>query len=292
MNDCRRVAGFDPRSNKLPLNRWIVGATARAVASVTRGIEEYRFNEAANGAYDFVWGTFCDWFVELAKPVLSGEDEAAKAETRATAAFALDQILKLLHPFMPYVTEELWAETGKFGPSRDSMLVLARWPELAGLEDPEADAEINWLVALISGIRSVRTEMNVPVSAKLPLLVSGEDTQTRRRLEQAEALIARLARVESIASVGAIPRGSAQLILGEATFALPLGEVIDIEAEKSRLGKEAGKLDGEIADIDKKLNNAQFVAKAPGEVIEEQRSRRQDALERRAKIEAALARLS
>ena len=135
MNECRRVEGFDPKANTLPLNRWIVGATARGVAAVTKGIEDYKFNEAANAAYDFVWGTFCDWYVEFAKPVLMGENEAAKAETRATAAWALDQILKMLHPFMPFVTEELWAETGKVGPARDNLLILTEWPDLSGLED-------------------------------------------------------------------------------------------------------------------------------------------------------------
>src|SRR5690606_20477094 len=137
MNECRRVDGYDPRNNRLPLNRWIVGATARATAAVTRGIEEYKFNEAANSAYDFVWGTFCDWYVEFAKPVFSGTDEAAKAETRATAAWALDQILAFLHPFMPFVTEELWAETGKFGAPRTGVLALADWPNLDGLEDAD-----------------------------------------------------------------------------------------------------------------------------------------------------------
>src|SRR5690606_30521924 len=134
MNECRRVGSYDPRANRLPLNRWIVGATARAAAAVTRGIEDYKFNEAANAAHDFVWGTLCDWYVEFAKPVFNGDDDAAKAETRATAAWALDQILAILHPFMPFVTEELWAETGKFGPARDSLLILSQWPDLAGLE--------------------------------------------------------------------------------------------------------------------------------------------------------------
>ncbi len=168
MNECRRVAGYDPKANKLALNRWIVGATARGAAAVTKGIVEYKFNEAANSAYDFVWGTFCDWYVEFAKPVFNGEDEAAKAETRATAAWALDQILAILHPFMPFVTEELWEETGKFGTPRESMLILTEWPQLGGLEDAAADAELNWLIDVITNVRSVRSEMNVPASAKLP----------------------------------------------------------------------------------------------------------------------------
>ncbi|KFL25314.1 hypothetical protein JP74_20095 [Devosia sp. 17-2-E-8] len=292
MNECFRVEGYDPKANKVALNRWIVGATARAAASVTKAIEDYKFNEAANNAYDFVWGTFCDWYVELAKPVFMGEDAAAKAETRATAAWALDQILKILHPMMPFVTEELWGETGKVGPAREDLLVLTRWPDLSGLEDAEADAEIGWLIDLISAIRSIRTDMNVPVSAKVPLLVAGNNAETTRRMEAGSALISRLGRVEPISATASIPKGSAQFVIGEATWALPLEGIIDIAVERVRLDKEIGKLDGEIGGIDKKLGNEQFVAKAPEEVIEEQRQRREDAVARRDKIKQALARLS
>jgi len=292
MNECRRVEGFDPKANRLPLNRWIVGATARGAAAVTQGIVDYKFNEAANAAYDFVWGTFCDWYVEFAKPVLMGEDEAAKAETRATAAWALDQILAILHPFMPFVTEELWAETGKFGAPRQSMLILAEWPDLAGLEDPEADAELTWLIDVITNVRSVRSEMNVPAGAKLPLVVVGAGDVTLRRLVAGTSLITRLARLESISPQSTVPGESAQFVVGEATWALPLGGFIDIAVEKSRLEKEVTKLDGEVSQIDKKLGNEQFVAKAPEEVIDEQKARREAAIERRHHIVEALKRLS
>ena len=292
MNECRRVEGFDPKANRLPLNRWIVGATARAAAAVTQGITDYKFNEAANAAYDFVWGTFCDWYVEFAKPVLMGEDEAAKAETRATAAWTLDQILKVLHPFMPFVTEELWAETGKFGPARESQLILAEWPDLSGLEDTEADAELDWLIEVISNVRSVRSEMNVPAGAKLPLVVVGAGEETLRRLVAGTSLITRLARLEEISPQASVPSSSAQFVVGEATWALPLAGVIDLDAEKTRLAKEVAKLDADIAQIDKKLGNEQFVAKAPEEVIEEQRSRRDNAIDRRNRIAEALKRLS
>ncbi|HVW93314.1 MAG TPA: valine--tRNA ligase [Devosia sp.] len=292
VNECARVAGFDPHGVKHQLNRWIAGATARAVAEVTRGILDYKFNEAANAAYDFVWGIFCDWYVELAKPILTGEDEAARAETRATAAWALDQILKVLHPFMPFVTEELWAETGKTGPARENLLILSDWPELDGLGDAEADAELGFLIALISGIRSVRQEMNVPPSAKLDLAVIGALPDTMARLERQNGALTRLARLETVAAADAVPGSSAQIVVGEATYALPLAGVIDLAVEANRLSKEAGKLDGEIAGIDKKLGNEQFVAKAPEEVIEEQRTRRAEAVERRERILAALARLS
>ncbi|MFC3705954.1 valine--tRNA ligase [Devosia honganensis] len=292
LNEARRVADYDPRANRLPLNRWIVGATARALAEVRAGIEDYKFNEAANAAYEFVWGTFCDWYVEFAKPVFGGEDEAARAETRATAAWALDRILVMLHPMMPFVTEELWAETGKSGPARETMLILAEWPDLSGLEDSEADAELAWLIDVISNIRSVRAEMNVPAGARLQLVVTGAGEQTLARLVAGTALISRLARLEEISPRSEVPGESAQFVVGEATFALPLAGVIDLGAEKARLEKDIGKLDAEIAQIDKKLSNEQFVAKAPEEVIEEQKSRRDAAMARREKILEALKRLS
>ena len=292
LNECRRVEGYDPKKNELALNRWIVSATAKAVAAVTGSIEEYKFNEAANAAYDFVWGTFCDWYVELAKPLLSGEDADQKSETQATAAFCLDQILALLHPFMPFVTEELWAETAETGPARETMLIHAAWPNLKGLEDAAADAEMDWLIALVSGIRSVRTEMNVPAGAKVPLLVIGAGEETGTRIEAHLAALQRLARLESIEYTSDIPSESAQVVLGEATFALPLAGVIDIGAERIRLDKEIGKIDDETEKIDRKLGNPQFVAKAPPEVIEEQRSRRDEAVQRREKLVAALERLS
>jgi len=292
MNECRRVAGYDPKTNTLALNRWIVGATARALASVRTGIEDYKFNEAANSAYDFVWGTFCDWYVEFAKPVFMGEDEAAKAETRATAAWALDQILIMLHPIMPFVTEELWEETGKFGPARESMLITTEWPDLSGHEDAESDAELAWLIDVISNVRSVRAEMNVPAGARLQMVVTGAGEQTLSRLVAGTSLISRLARLEEISPRNEVPGESAQFVVGDSTFALPLAGVIDIAVEKARLEKEVGKLDGEIAQIDKKLGNEQFVSKAPEEVIEEQKSRREAAIERRTKIGEALQRLS
>ena len=223
--------------------------------------------------------------------MLQGEDAEAKAETQATAAHVLDDILKLLHPFMPFVTEELWAETGKFGPARDNLLIISDWPT-GGFEDPEADAELTWLIEVVSSIRSVRTEMNVPAGAKIPLLIIGAGADTGTRVESQLATLMRLARLESVDYASDAPKGSAQIIVGEATLALPLAGVIDIEVERARLTKEIGKEDAEIEKIDRKLGNEQFVAKAPPEVIEEQRERRQAAVERRERLAAALARLS
>ncbi|HTN61469.1 MAG TPA: class I tRNA ligase family protein, partial [Devosia sp.] len=201
-------------------------------------------------------------------------------------------ILAMLHPFMPFVTEELWAETGKTGPARQNMLILSEWPDLAGLEDAEANAELSWLIDVISNVRSVRSEMNVPASAKLGLVVVGAGEATLARLVAGTALITRLARLEDITPQATIPANSAQFVVGEATWALPLADFIDLSVEKARLQKEIGKLDGEIAQVDKKLGNEQFVAKAPEEVIDEQKARREAAIDRRNRIAEALKRLS
>ncbi len=292
MNDCKRIAGFDPKSVKNPLNQWIIGAAARAVADVTRTIEEYRFNESANASYEFVWNRFCDWYIELAKPLFGGEDEEAKAETRATAAFVLDQILKLLHPFMPFVTEELWAQTAQDGLPRDKMLIISAWPELGGLENENADKEISWLIDLITAIRSTRAEMNVPASAKIPLHIIGANEETKAKVNSQEPALKRLARLQNIEFTDSVPTNSAQLVLNEATYALPLGDVIDLDVEKARLNKSMTKLENEIAGVDKKLSNEHFTSKAPEHVIEDQRKRKREASEKLDKLAIALGRLS
>jgi valyl-tRNA synthetase len=270
MNEARVDATFDPKRVKETVNRWILGEAERAAQAVTAGIEGYRFNEAAGAIYEFVWGRYCDWYLELAKPVLMGSDEGAKAETRACLAFVRDEILKLLHPFMPFLTEELWANTAK----RDRLLALGAWPKLEGLADPKADEEIGWLITLISEIRSVRTEMNVPAGARIPLVVTSGDKAAKERVARHEETIKRLARLDTIAFAKAAPKGAALIVAGQTTAALPLEGVIDMGAERARLAKEIGKAEGDIAKIDAKLGNAQFVAKAPAEVVEENRDRK------------------
>jgi valyl-tRNA synthetase len=291
MNGCARVQGFDPSSAELTLNRWIATEVGRCISEVTDALVGYRFNEAAGSVYRFVWNTYCDWFLELAKPVFNGDDEAAKAETRATAAWALDEVLKVLHPFMPFLTEELWERLGETGVKADGLLMQASWPS-AALEDEAAAGEINWLVGLISEIRSVRAEMNVPAGAKVPVVIvgAGEDTQTR--IKAHEAAILRLARVESIELADTAPAGAAQIIVGEATVCLPLAGIIDLDAERGRLGKEADKLGGEISRIEKKLGNPKFVEKAPEEVVEGEREKMAEFAERLEKVQVALKRLA
>lgn len=290
MNGAKRVAGFDPKSVKETLNKWIFGETEKAVREVTEAIEAYRFNEAAGAAYRFVWSIFCDWYVELSKPLMTGTDEAAKIETQATAAFVLDEIIKLLHPFMPFITEELWRVKGEEGEARKSMLALAEWPQLPGLEDAKAESEIGWVVDLITAIRSVRMEMNIPGGTQIPLqLIAGPET--RVRTERWTDALKRLARLSEITFSENPPKGSVQLLVRGEVAALPLEGVIDIAAERSRLEKEIAKCDVDIQRVDKKLENKDFVARAPEEILELEKERRRDAEERKSKIIEALERL-
>ena len=273
MNGAAIDPSFEPEAAKLTVNRWILTELTRASAAITRGIETYRFNEAAGASYAFVWNLVCDWYLELLKPVFMGEDEAAKAESRACVAHVLQEIYKLLHPMMPFMTEELWARTAPEGTERADMLALTRWPQPSFADDAAAD-EINWLVDLVSGIRSVRSEMNVPPSAQAPLALVGADAATRERLGRHAPAILRLARVTEIALASEAPKGSAQIVVGEATACIPLGDLIDLEAEAARIGKEIAKTEGEIGRIDKKLGNEKFVANAPDEIVEAEREKR------------------
>ncbi len=291
MNGCARVPGFDPKHNKQTVNRWIGGETQRAVASVTAALEDYRFNEAAAGAYQFVWGQYCDWYLELTKPILAGTDEAAKAETRAMTAWVLDQILALLHPFMPFITEELWRVTAEGGEPRAKLLAVSDWPKLAGLADANADAEIGWVVKLISEVRSVRSEMNVAIAAKLDLELIGASAQTADWANRHQDLILRLARLERLAPAKQAAKGAVQIVIGEAIAALKLAGVIDVAAETARLGKEITKTDAEMAKSLAKLSNEQFVAKAPEDVVVEMRERLAELEATRAKLIAAMKRV-
>ncbi|MEI6573115.1 MAG: valine--tRNA ligase [Alphaproteobacteria bacterium] len=292
MNGCARVAGFDPKAVKLSLNRWAIGELATATAEITRAIEAYRFNDAANAAYRFTWNVYCDWYLELAKPVFMGEDEAAKSETRASVAFVLDGILKILHPFMPYLTEELWAIKGAEGPKRETILALTDWPSMEGLLAPDAEAEIGWLVDLVTEIRSARNEINVPASTQIPLVLVGASAATRDRAMRWSDMLKRLARLSDVSFADQAPPQSAQMVIRGEVSALPLAGVIDIGAEQARLKKELEKIASEISKIGAKLGNADFMARAPEEIIEEQQERRAEFAERQIKLSEALSRLS
>ncbi|MBS3647605.1 valine--tRNA ligase [Pseudaminobacter sp. 19-2017] len=290
MNGVARNDEFWLQDAKLTVNRWILTELTRAARAVTEAIESYRFNEAAGAAYRFVWNLFCDWYLELLKPIFAGDDQAAKAESQAVAAFVLDEIYKLLHPMMPFMTEELWARTAGEGAERPTLLCHARWPE-PEFEDAAAADEINWLVELVSGIRSVRSEMNVPAGAVAPLVVIGEGETTRERLTRHDAAIKRLARVESVTYAAVPPRASAQIVLGEATVCLPLGGLIDLKVEEVRLQKELGKVTEEIARIHKKLSNERFVANAAPEVVEAEREKMAEYQALQEKLVTALSRV-
>jgi len=318
MNGCEKPEGFDPTAAKETLNRWIAHETSRATREVSEAIEGYRFNDAANAIYRFVWNVYCDWYVELAKPVLMGEEGAAKAETRAMTAWARDEILKLLHPFMPFITEELWAVTAK----RDGLLVLAEWPRkvssvtaeqiatmaLAGpgdpliapvmaaldagdFSDPAAEAEIGWVVDLVTAIRSLRSEMNIPPATLIPLMLSGAAAETQERAQRWNDTVKRLARLADISFADRPPEGAVQLLVRGEVVALPLKGVIDLSAEKARLDKEIVKADADIKRVDAKLGNDKFVANAPEEIVEEEKEKREAAVERKAKLQEALERL-
>lgn len=292
MNGCERGDGFDPAKVEGTLNRWIIGEAARASSEVTAALEAYRFNDAAGAVYRFLWNVFCDWHLELAKPVLSGADGATKDETRATTAFVLDVALKLLHPFMPFLTEELWARTGETGPARDGLLMLSDWPDLSGLEAPDAEAEVGWVVDLITEIRSVRAEMNVPASAQVPLVLVDAAAGTQARAKAWDDALRRLARLSSIAFVDAMPSEAVQMVVRGEVAALPLAGVVDLAAELARLRKEEAKLGQEVARIDAKLSNESFVARAPEEVVEAEREKREEYLARAEKVRTAIRQLS
>ena len=318
MNGCVLPPQFDASTAKETLNRWIAHETARATREVTEAIEACRFNDAAGAIYRFVWNVYCDWYLELAKPVLLGEEGDARTETRAMVAWARDEILKLLHPFMPFITEELWAVTAE----RDGLLALAPWsrkasgvtpeqmlamsitgpsdglipPVILALDaedfsDPAAEAEIGWVVDLVTAIRSVRAEMNIPPATLTPLLLAGASAETKGRAQRWNDVVKRMARLADISFADTAPEGAVQLLVRGEVAALPLKGVIDLSAEKARLDKELAKADADIKRVDAKLTNEKFVANAPEEIVEEEKEKREAAVARKARIVEALERL-
>ena len=289
MNGCALVSGFAPVDCRLTVNRWIVAAASDCAAAVTAALEAYRFDEAASRLYHFVWGTFCDWYLEFTKPILQDEDASARAETQATTAWILGRIVHLLHPIMPFITEEVWEQLAG---DAAGMLITAPWPDFPRDSlDPEASAEMEWVVQAISAIRALRSEMNVPPAARVALLVKDAEPLAAQRIERHREHFIRLARVERFAPVEAIPPGGVQAVVEGATLILSLGEVVDLTRERERLGKEIGKLDAELAKIAAKLGNPNFLAKAKEEVVEEQREREADATRDRDRLKAAYDRL-
>jgi valyl-tRNA synthetase len=287
MNDCRPSPTFDPTAVTLTANRWIVGETGRLRETLDAALEAYRFDDAARALYAHVWGKVCDWYVEFAKPLF--DDPATAPETRATMAWVLDQCLILLHPVMPFITEALWGQIA----ARPKLLVHADWPAYgAELVDPVADAEMTWVTGLIEEIRSVRAQMHVPAGAKVTLVALDLAGGQAAALERNRAMVARLARIERFETAAAAPAGAVTITCEGATFCLPLADVIDIAAERARLAKATDKLEREAKGLRSKLANAAFLAKAPEDVVDENRARLEALDEEIAVLKAAASRLS
>ena len=290
MNECPFGVPFNVSGIEQTVNRWIVGEMAVCRMDTARAIESYRFNEASQKLYQFIWGTYCDWYLEFSKPLLESDDPEIQAETRKTIAWVFEQILHLLHPFMPYVTEELFQS---LLPKKGLSLMQQSWPVVSdAMLDGASATEMDWVIRLITGIRSVRSEMNVPGGAKIPAMIDGMDEQSRGWLSIHESLVVRLARLEVIDVDGDAPTGAVQLVHDSATVYLPLADIIDLAAEQTRLNKEIAKNDVEIQKLTKKLGNEQFLAKAPDAVVEEQRERLASEENLKNKLSSALERLA
>ena len=296
INECRMTENsFNPVSCQLTLNKWIVGSTAETVKSFTELLDEFKFDQAANKIYQFVWHTFCDWYLEFAKPILQGENESQKIETRESTAWTLDIIMRLLHPIMPFITEELWEQFGD-----GCLLITSSWPDNDCAEiNTDATEEMNWVVGLISEFRAVRSELNVPAGAKVSTNLLGLNTENQNRLKNNMAQILRLANlekaevilVESPEAIKKLSQEAIQFVYREATIYINVAGLIDFDKERSRLNKDIGKLDTDIAAIDKKLTNRNFISKAPKKVVEEQHERREIAHVAKNKLKFALSRL-
>ncbi|OYV32124.1 MAG: valine--tRNA ligase, partial [Acidocella sp. 20-61-6] len=288
MNGCKPDPAFDPVRAKLALNRWILDAANRAVAEAGASLDAYRVDDYAKSAYQFVWGDFCDWFLEFAKPAFG--DETLAPETRAVAAHVLGILLRLLHPVMPFVTEALWDHFG-YGPA--GSLIRADWPALVAVHAAEAArAEVSWVIELISGVRTVRSEMNVPPSIKSPILLKDAAPESLARAQTWFEAISRMARASEIGPLeGDVPRNAAQAVLREATIILPLEGIIDLAAERKRLEAARAKAAAELAKVEQKLANAEFVQRAPEAVIAENEDRRKNFADEVARLDAALRRI-
>ena len=288
MNEAVGSDGAVPEASAT-VNKWIIGETAKVRETVDAALEAYRFNDAANALYAFVWGKVCDWYVEFSKPLLLDGDAATKAETQAVMAWVIDQCVVLLHPIMPFITEELWGTLGE----RQKILAHTDWPTYGSeLVDAAADAEMNWVIGLIEEIRSVRAQMHVPAGLKVPVVVRNMSEEAKAAYDGNEALIKKLARMDELHVVAEFPKGTAALSVTGAEFGLPLADIIDVDEEKARLEKSLGKLAKEIGGMRGRLGNPKFVASAPDEVVEETRANLAEREEEEGLMKAALKRLA
>jgi valyl-tRNA synthetase len=291
MNDCLPQANFDPKDVQNPTNQWIIHSVVECQAAIDKALEAYRFNDAASAVYQFVWGTFCDWYLEFTKPLLAGDDDALKTEVRGTTGWVLDQILTLLNPFMPYITEELYAAIAKR--DADVTLLSGDWPEYdKALTNDAAKAEIQWVQTVIGEIRSIRADMNVPAKAEIDLLVNDASAETQANLEKYAAMIKQMAKISNLnAQASETPKGAIKTIIREATYILPIADLIDLDQERERLNKEIAKLEENINKISQQLDNKNFVANAPEEIIAEKKGIVEQDREKQEKLGQALKQL-
>lgn len=290
MNEAAIPQGFEPSSVKHAVNKWIIAKAQEATCEVTENLNSYRFSDAANAVYQFVWGSFCDWYIEMIKPILYGENEAEKAETRAAFAWVRDRILVILHPFMPFITTELWNNTAQ----RDVKLIHAPWPQAEKI-DTAAMEDIDWAIELIGAVRSLRAEMNLPAGAKLTVFLKDANDASCAHLKSFNNIICSLARLEKLecfAPEAEVSKDMVQAVFREAVILLPLKGVVDFAAEKERLQKEIAALDKNLEGYARKLGNPSFVERAPAAVVEEEKRRQSEALENKAKLQEALQRIA
>jgi len=289
MNGCGPDPDFDPASVTYKPNQWIIDEISKTAMLTAKAIESYKFNDAADAVYKFIWNSFCDWYLEFTKPVLS-EDKALAEEVRKTTGWVLDQVLLLLNPFMPFVTEELYESMATR--VEGDRLISAQWPDYSQpLQQPEATKEMDWLTRFISEIRSVRADMNVPAGAKIRLLVKGASNEPQRRLNEYNEILCRMARLEVVELSDNAPKGSIQAIVDEATLIMPIADIIDLDQERSRLHKQISKLEDDVKKIIQKLEDKRFIENAPEEIIAEQRQRKQEAESVISKLSQALKQL-
>ncbi len=289
MNECYLVKDFDVTSAKLEISKWIMAKAKEASIEVTENLNNFRFSDAANAVYQFIWGTFCDWYIELIKPIFYGENADEIKEIRAVTAWTLDRILVMLHPFMPFITEELWDNLT----IRSGKLIHAAWPTDETVNGADKN-EIDRAIDIISAIRSLRSAMNLPAGAKLHAFVKDAAAETLSVVERQKALICKLARLEELDALGnrEVTKDMVQTVSREAAILIPLKGVVDFEAERARLQKELETLNKNLEGYSRKLNNESFVAKAPAAVVAEEKRRQAEAQENKAKVEEALARIA
>ena len=287
MNECGAPGEIDFGKIESPVNRWILSELTQCAVDVTRGIEDYKFNEAAGALYKFIWNTLCDWYLELIKPLLAGMDDAAKQETRMVCGYVLDESLKLLHPFMPFVTEELWDRRAEGRAADKGFLMHQSWPSTEVFTDEAASNEINWVIDMITELRSLRNDLGVPAGTKLPLTLVNAGAEIENRAMTHEDVLKRLARLEDISMTDTTPDGAVTAVIGETMSALSVADIVDIDEARKRLDKELAQLDKDITSTEKKLSNEKFVSRAPAEIVEENRERIVDWTARREKLKVA-----